>query len=338
MTIRVGLMGFGRIGRNIFRILHERDDIHVGAISDIADHASLEYLLKYDTIMGRFPDTISVKDGYLYSRGRQTRMYSGRDPGDVNWAEENIDVVIEATSRSRSHAEASRHLEMGAKKVILCAPPSDSPDKTVVYGLNHHELTSDDRIVSNSSITSHCAGLIMKILDDAFGIERFFFTSIHAYTNDQRLAAVPAKALRRSRAAHANIIPTQTRSGNVFEELFPHLNAKISGIAVNVPVSNGSLVDMVTYTKKPITVSAVNEVIRTAADSDYKGLIEYITDPIVSSDVIRSPYSSTFDSLGTLTLGDNLVKTIAWFDNGWGYAHRVLDLINHMETLEGGLS
>ena len=337
MTIRIGLMGFGRIGRNIFRILHQRDDIQVVAISDIAPHQSLEYLLRYDTIMGRFPDPISIKDGHLYTRGRQTRMYSGRDPGDVNWNEEQVDVVIEATSRSRSRAEAAKHLECGAKRVVLCAPPSDAPDKTVVYGLNHHELTPDHRIVSNSSITSHCAGLIMKILDEAFGIERFFFTSIHAYTNEQRLADVPAKELRRSRAAHENIIPTETRSSLVFEELFPHLTGKISGIALNVPVSNGSLVDMVTFTRKPVTVTAVNEVIRTAAGASYQNLIEYVTDPIVSSDVIRSPYSSTFDSLGTLTLGENLVKTIAWFDNGWGYAHRVLDLITHMATLDGEL-
>jgi len=337
MTIRIGLMGFGRIGRNIFRILHEREDIQVVAISDIAPHQNLEYLLRYDTIMGRFPDTISIKDGHLYTRGRQTRMYSGRDPGDVNWREEDVDVVIEATSRSRSRAEAAKHLDMGAKRVILCAPPSDAPDKTVVYGLNHQDLTLDHRIISNSSITSHCAGLIMKILDEAFGIERLFFTSIHAYTNDQRLADVPAKELRRSRAAHENIIPTETRSTKVFEELFPHLENKISGIALNVPVSNGSLVDMVTFTRKPVSVNAVNEVVRTAASAFYGGLIEYVTDPIVSSDVIRSPYSSTFDSLGTLTLGENVVKTIAWFDNGWGYAHRVLDLISHMATLEGEL-
>ena len=338
MTIRVGLMGFGRIGRNIFRILHHRDDIQVSAISDIADFACLEYLLKYDTIMGRFPDTISVKDDFLYCKGRQIKMISGRDPGDVNWAELDIDVVIEATSRSRSRAEAARHLECGAKKVILCAPPSDAPDRTIVYGLNHHDLTPDDKIVSNSSITSHCAGLIMKILDDTFGIERFFFTSIHAYTNDQRLADVPAAELRRSRAAHENIIPAETRSGEVLEQLFPHLKGKISGLAVNVPVPNGSLVDMVSFTKKPVSVTAVNEVVRTAADSLYKGLIEFVTDPIVSSDVTRSSYSSTFDSLGTLVMGDNLVKTIAWFDNGWGYAHRVIDLIEHMDTMEGGLS
>ncbi len=338
MTIRIGLMGFGRIGRNIFRILHHRDDIQVAAISDVADFKNLEYLLKYDTIMGRFPDTISVEEGHLYSKGRQIKLLPGRDPGDVNWAELEVDVVIEATSRSRSHAEASLHLERGAKRVILCAPPSDAPDRTVVFGLNHQDLTPNDKIVSNSSITSHCAGLLIKLIDDAFGIERLFFSSIHAYTNEQRLADVPAAELRRSRAAHENIIPTETRSVDVLEQLFPHLRTKLSGLAVNVPIPDGSLVDMVTFTRKPISATAVNQVVRTASDSIYKGLVEYVTDPIVSSDVTSSSYSSIFDSLGTLTLGNHIVKTISWFNNGWGYAHRVIDLIEHMDNMEGGLS
>jgi len=338
MTVRVGLMGFGRIGRNIFRILYKRDDIELVAISDIADHASLEYLVRYDTIMGRFPDTISIKDGHLYARGKQIRMLSGREPGDVNWKELGVDVVVEATARYRSRAEVARHIEAGAKKVILCVPPIDQPDITVVMGVNHDELKPEHKIISNASITAHCAAPILKILDRAFGLQRVFFTTVHAYTNDQRLADVPADDLRLSRAASENIIPTDTNAGQVIMRLLPQLEGKVQGMALKVPVPNGSLVDMVTFTDKPISVTAVNEVVRTAVAADYRGLIEYAVDPIVSSDVKRSAFSSTFDSLATMALGDHLVKTIAWYDNGWGYAHRVVDLIEFIDEMQGGLS
>jgi glyceraldehyde 3-phosphate dehydrogenase len=338
MKVRVGLMGFGRVGRNIFRILYNHDDIEVVAISDIADPKSLEYLLKYDTILGRFPDELSVTDGHLYTRGKQIKMLAGREPGDVNWGELGVDVVIEATARYRSRQEASKHLEKGAKRVVLCVPSTDPPDVTVVMGVNHKELKPSHRIVSNGSITAHCAVPIIKILDNAFGIERLHYTAVHAYTSDQSLADVPASDLRRSRAATENIIPTDTKNDKLFSHLVPSLAGKISGMALKVPVMNGSLVDMVSFTKKPVTVTAVNEVVRTAVASDYKGIIEYATDPIVSSDVKQSPYSGTFDSLATMVLGQNAIKTIAWYDNGWGYAHRAVDLISYMAKLEGGLS
>lgn len=337
MTVRVGLMGFGRVGRNIFRLLYKRDDIEVAAISDIADPQSLEYLLKYDTILGRFPDVVSVKDGYLYTRGKQIRMLSGREPGDVPWGDLGVDVVIEATARFRSRQETSKHLEAGAKKVVLCSPPTDEPDITVIMGVNHDQLTAKHRIISNASITAHCAIPIMKILDKAFGIERVFYTAVHAYTNDQSLADVPAPDLRRSRAATENIIPIETKSSPLFEGFFPHLKGKISGMALKVPVMNGSVVDMVTFTKKTVSAAAVNEVVRTAVAADYKPYVEYCVDPIVSSDVKQSPYSSTFDSLATMSLGNNAVKTMSWYDNGWGYANRAIDLVEHLATLEGGL-
>ena len=330
MPIRVGLMGFGRIGRNLFRILIERDDLEVVAISDIADHEGLEYLLKYDTILGRFPYTVSVKEGHLYTRGRQIKMLSARNPGDVDWAELGVDVVIEATARSRTREDFSQHIASGARRVILCVPPLDDPDVTIVMGVNEEQLKPEHKVISNSSITTHCAGLILKILDKVFEVERLFFTAIHCYTDNQRLADVPANDLRCSRAAAENIIPTQMRSVAQFETLFPHLADKVSGLALNVPVPNGSLVDMVTFTRKPVNPIAANEVIRTAAESDYSDLIEYVEDPIVSSDVQVSNYSSTFDSLATLGLGEHLIKTIAWCDNGWGYSNRVVDLIDYM--------
>ena len=329
-------MGFGRIGRNIFRILYERDDIELVAISDIADHASLEYLVKFDTIVGRFPDEVSLKDGHLYTRGKQIKMLSAREPGEANWKELGVDVVIEATARYRTREEVSRHLQAGAERVILCVPPLDEPDATVVMGVNQDILSPKHKIISNASITAHCLAPVVKAIDSAFYIERLYFTTVHAYTNDQRLADVPAKDLRRSRAATENIIPTDTNAGAVLTQIIPHLAGKITGIALKVPVPNGSLVDMVSHTRKEVTVDAINEVVRTASASLYKGVLGYETDPIVSSDIKKSPYSSTFDSLATMVLDGHMVKTIAWFDNGWGYAHRVVDMIDYLAGMEGG--
>lgn len=338
MTTKVGLMGFGRIGRNLFRILYKRDDIQVTVISDIANHKNLEYLLKYDTILGRFPDAVSIADGGLFTYGKRVTMLSGREPGDVQWGELGVDVVVEATARYRSRAELKKHLDAGAKRVILCVPPTDEPDITVVMGVNDKQLRAEHRIISNASITAHCAAPIISIVDGAFGIERMFFTTVHAYTNDQRLADVPAGDLRRSRAASENIIPTDTNAARVLERMMPHLHGKITGLALNVPVSNGSLVDMTMFTRAAVTKVAVNEVVRTGVAAKFPKYVEYATDPIVSSDVKLSPYSSTFDSLATTTLGDHMVKTIAWYDNGWGYAHRVVDLIERLALIDGGLS
>ena len=329
---RIALMGFGRLGRNIFRILMQRDDFTLAAISDIADHSGLEYLLRYDTILGRYPHEVSIKEGHLYTLGKQIKMLSGRDPGDIKWSDHDVDVVIDATARSRTCAEHLKHIEAGAKKVLLLAPPTDEPDKTVIMGLNHDEVTREHKIISNSSITAHCAAPIIKSIHDAFGIERLFITSVHAYTNDQRLADVPSSDLRTSRAAGENIIPTQTGTARVLENLFPELSDKISALVLKVPVPNGSLVDMVSFTQKPVTKTAINEVVRTAAADLYPHLIEYTDDPIVSSDVKSSPYSSTFDALATQVLDDSLVKTVSWFDNGWGYAHRAIDLVAYLAS------
>jgi glyceraldehyde 3-phosphate dehydrogenase (phosphorylating) len=335
--VRIGLMGFGRIGRSIFRILYEREDLQVVAVSDIADHRGLEYLLRFDTILGRFPDPVSISDGTLYAAGHRTRMLSAEKPGDAPWGDLGVEVVVEATSRYRRRAELERHLEAGAKRVILCTAPSDPPDLTVVPGINDHLLTTEHRIVSNASCTAHCAAPVLKILHEAFGIERAFLTSVHAYTNQQRLADVPTKDPRRGRAAAENIIPQETNAAEVIAEVLPELAGRLSGKALNVPVANGSLVDLVAWHRDEVKRESINEVMRTAAGAArWRRVLYYEPDPIVSSDIAGSPYSSTFDAEATMVLGRRLSKTLAWFDNAWGYANRVVELIERFARLEGG--
>ena len=334
MPVRIGLMGFGRIGRNIFRILYKRDDPRVVAISDTAEHRALEYLLRFDTVLGRFPDEVSIKEGHLYCRGRQIAMLSGKEPGEVPWRDLGVDVVVEATARYRSRAEVTRHLEAGAERVILCVPPTDEPDITVVMGVNDHLLSPQHRIVSNSSCTAHCAAPIIKVLHEAFTIRRGLFTSVHAYTNRDRLADVPHDDLRRGRAAAENIIPTATNAPALVMKLIPELEGRLGGIAMNVPVPDGSLVDLVAWTEKKVTATAINELIRTAAAGPLERFVEYEEQPIVSSDVIGNTHSSIFDSLSTMTLGDHLLKAVAWYDNGWAYANRVVDLIERFAAME----
>ena len=331
---RIGLSGFGRIGRNLFRILYKSDDIRISAISDPADHAALEYLVRFDTIFGQFPDEVSVKDGNLYVYGREIPMFSGDRPGAVPWGELGIDVVVEATAKTRSRNELEGHFEAGAKRVILCAPPLDPPDATIVMGVNDQDLKPEDRLVSNASCTAHCAAPVIKILHDAFGIDRAFLSTVHAYTNQQRLADVPSKDPRRGRAAAQNIIPQESNAARMVMDLLPELEGKITGKAMNVPVPNGSCIDLVCWHQKPVSVTGINEVIRTAAPSRWRNILSYADDPIVSSDIIRSPYSGTFDSLATMVLGDRASKTIAWYDNGWGYAHRVVDLIRRFRDID----
>jgi len=335
MTTRVGLMGLGRIGRNVFRLLYDSDDIRIEAISDIADHAALAYLLRFDTILGRFPDEVSIQGGDLYAAGRQVKMLSGARPGDVPWGDLGVDTVIEATAHLRTRAELEKHLEMGAKRVILCEPPLDPPDYTVVMGVNDAGLRPEHRIVSNGSCTAHCAAPVLKVLAGAFGIRRAFLTTVHAYTNQQRLADVPAEDPRRGRAAAENIIPQETNAAEVIMGLLPELRGKLSALAMNVPVPNGSVVDLVCWHERPVAVAAINEVMRTAASAErWRGILCYESEPIVSSDVIHSPYSSTFDGLATMTLGSDVSKTLSWFDNGWGYAHRVVDLVRRFAQID----
>jgi glyceraldehyde 3-phosphate dehydrogenase len=306
-------------------------------VSDVADPAALAYLLRFDTILGRFPDEVSIKDGNLYVAGRQVRMLTEEKGSQTTppWGELGVDVVIEATSKYRTRAEVERHFAAGAKRVILCSPPAEPPDFTIVFGVNEDQLRPEHRIVSVASATAIAAGPVLKVLDDAFGVERAFLTTVHAFTNQQRLADVPDDDPRRGRAAGENIIPQETHAADLLAELLPDLKGKISGYSLNVPVANGSVVDLVCWHQRPVTVDAVNEVVRTAAASDgLKHILGYETEPIVSSDILLSEDSGTFDSLGTMVLGNEVSKTLTWFDNGWGYAHRVVDLLRRFEQFD----
>lgn len=331
----VGLMGLGRIGRNLARILYDRDDVRLVAISDPADHAALEYLLRYDTILGRFPAPVSLKDGKLQLGGRQIHMLSAEDPGQAPWGELGVDVVIEATGRQRSRQELERHFEAGARRVILCAPPRDAPDITVVMGVNDHLLRPEHRLVSNASVTAHAAAPVLAILQRAFGIERAFLSAVHAYTSQLRLADVPAEDMRTGRAAAENVIPQPSHVAQMLMELLPELRGRLSGMALNVPVPNGSVVDLVCWHERPVTVESINEAVRAAAgEPAWQHIVDFEDGPIVSGDIRLSPFSATFDSLATMVIGERVSKTLSWYDNGWGYAQRAVDLIKRFAELE----
>ena len=334
MATRVGLMGFGRIGRNVFRILHDRNDIEVAAIVDIAEPEALEYLLRFDTVHGRFEQPVWVKGGALYTRGRAVTLLQAKAPGDVDWKALGVDIVVEATGKYRTRDVLQRHLDKGASRVVLTVPPRDAIDALVVMGVNDHVLGPDTRIVSNASCTANALAPICKVLDDAFGIERGFMTTVHAYTNDQRLADVPHTEMRRSRAAAENIIPTTTHSPKVVESILPQLAGRLDGMALNVPVPDGSTVDLVTWMKRDVTAEQVNEIVRSASMTTFAGIVEYTDQPVVSSDVVGNDHSAVFDGLSTFVLGGSMLKTITWYDNGWGYARRVTELIARLAALD----
>ncbi len=336
MVTTVGLFGFGRIGRNIFRILYNRDDIRVGAISDLADPPAIEYLVRFDTILGRFPDLVSIKEDNLYVVGRQIPVLSGKDqPAVPNWSDLGVDVVFEATNIGRTRAEAERHLAAGARRVVLMAPPKEPADVTIVMGVNEGALKPEHRIVSNASSTVQAVTPVVKILHEAFGIERAIFTTVHAYSSAHRLADVPAEDMRRGRAAPENIIPQESRSPARVEQLLPELAGRLSGFAMNVPVRNGSVVDLVCWHQKKVTPVAINEVLRTAATmARWKNSLAFSEDPIVSSDIARSPHSATFDSLATMVLQDKVSKTLSWFDSSFGYSQRAVELVERLASME----
>jgi glyceraldehyde 3-phosphate dehydrogenase len=331
----IGLMGLGRIGRNIFRLLYDSNDLRLTAVSDPADPAALAYLLRFDTLLGRFPAPIAITGDTLHVAGREVRMLPGKEPGEIPWGELGVDTVIEATAAYRTRAEMERHLAAGARRVFLCSPPAEPPDITVVMGVNDDELRPEHRIVSNASSTAHSAAPVAKILHEAFGIRRAFLTTVHAYTDEQRLADVPAEEPRRGRAAAENIIPQQTNAAEVLMELLPELRGKLTGLAMNVPVANGSVVDLVCWHERPVTIDEVNRAVREAAASKRLArILAYEENPIVSSDVLNTSASGTFDSLATMVLAGNVSKTLTWFDNGWGYAHRLVDLIKCFQQID----
>ena len=330
MATRVGINGFGRIGRGVFRILSERDDIEVVAINDLYENDQMAYLLKYDTVMGVFRREIRVEGDTLIVDGKRIRLTGHRDPAELPWKELGVKLVVEATGMFRNREPLEKHLAAGAEKVVLTVPAKDEIDATIVIGVNDKDLRPEHRIVSNASCTTNCLAPIAKILDDAFGIEEGFITTVHAYTNDQRLADVPHKDLRRSRAAAENIIPTTTGAARAVGKVLPQLKGRLDGMAIRVPVPDGSIVDLVCRLKKKADREQINTAVREVAAGPMKQVVEYSEAPLVSSDIIGNPHSSIFDAVSTRAAGDGYAKVISWYDNEWGYSNRVVDLIDRM--------
>ncbi|MBT3478972.1 MAG: type I glyceraldehyde-3-phosphate dehydrogenase [Candidatus Marinimicrobia bacterium] len=326
--MRVAINGFGRIGRSVFRILNSRENISVVAINDIADNDALAYLLKYDTVMGRFEDTVTLDGDVMKTSNNKIKMVAERDPSQLPWNDLNVDVVIEATGIFRERSQIQQHIDAGAKRVILTVPSKDEIDYTLVIGVNDGGLTADHKIISNASCTTNCLAPMAKILNDNFGIEYGVINTIHAYTNDQRLADVPHSDWRRSRAAAENIIPTTTGAAKAVGKVLPELKGKLDGIAMRVPVPDGSVVDSVFRLGKDVTVDEINEAVLVASQSKgMRNVVEYSTLPVVSTDIIGNPHSSIFDAPFTKVIEGSLVKTLNWYDNEWGYSNRVADLV-----------
>lgn len=334
---RLGLMGFGRIGRNVFRLLAGRKDLDVVAISDIAQPEALAYLLKYDSIYGRFPDDLEYRDGRLRCGPDNVAFHHGREPGDAPWAETGVDIAIDTTSRYLSSADLKGHLDAGAAKVILTSSPTDPTDVPIVLkGVNDEQLDADPPIVALGSNTSNAAAPVLKTLAHGFGLEHAYLTTVKAMTNTGRLADVPADSYRTSRAAGENIIPTDTNSADIIAAVLPELEGRLTATSLSVPVPDGSNVDMVARLERETSSSKVNRAMRAAAANEYAGVISYIDDPIVSSDVRLDPHSGVFDSLATMVTGGTLAKTITWFNNGWGYSNRVVEVAAQLGTAAGG--
>jgi len=335
MTLKIGVNGFGRIGRAVFRIMDGRDDMEVVAINDLYEPEQLAYLLKYDTVMGIFQRPITAEADAIKVNGRRVRLVAEKDPAQLPWGQMGVDVVIEATGVFRTRASLEPHLTAGARKVILTVPPKDDVDAIVVLGVNDAVLRPEHRIVSNASCTTNCLAPVVKVLDDRFGLVSGFMTTVHAYTNDQRLADVPHKDYRRARAASLNIIPTTTGAARAVGKVLPTLQGRLDGLAVRVPVPDGSVVDLVAELGAEATVEEVNAAVREAAAGSLQRILEYSEAPLVSSDIIGNPHSSIFDAHSTQKVGPRQIRVLAWYDNEWGYSHRVVDLAARLGELMG---
>jgi glyceraldehyde 3-phosphate dehydrogenase len=333
--MRVAINGFGRIGRSVFRILNQKENIKVVAINDIFDKAALAYLLKYDTVMGRFSEKVSLEGDMLNTESQSVKLIAERDPSCLPWAEMGIDILIESTGIFRQKSQLEMHLNAGAKRVILTVPSKDEIDYTVVLGVNDDGLKPDHRIVSNASCTTNCLAPMAKVLDSEFGIELGVINTIHAYTNDQRLADVPHSDWRRSRAAAENVIPTTTGAARAVGKVLPELDGKLDGIAMRVPVPDGSVVDFNVRLKRDVNEKEINDAVYEASKTGpLKDVLQYSTLPVVSTDIIGNPHSSIFDAPFTRVIEGNLIKTLNWYDNEWGYSNRVADLIGVLGKLD----
>jgi glyceraldehyde 3-phosphate dehydrogenase len=328
MTIKVAINGFGRIGRNILRAFYEstkKHDLQFVAINDLGDAKTNAHLLKYDTAHGRFRGTVSVDGDSLVVNNDRLKVVAERDPSKLPWKALGVDVVLECTGLFTSKAKAGAHLAAGAKKVIISAPGDKDVDRTIVYGVNHAQLKASDTVISNASCTTNCLAPLVKALDDSIGVVSGLMTTVHAYTNDQVLTDVYHSDLRRARSASQNMIPTKTGAAAAVGLVLPHLNGKLDGYAVRVPTINVSVVDLSFISKKPTTVEEVNQALRKAAEGEMKGILEYTSEPLVSSDFNHNPASSIVDSLLTKVTGGTLVKVASWYDNEWGFSNRMLD-------------
>jgi len=331
MSVRVGINGFGRIGRLVFRVLAQNPEKYeVVAINDLTDPKHLAMLLKYDSVHGRFNGTVEARENALLVNGKEVKIIAERDPANLPWKNLGVKVVLESTGFFTNRESLQKHLNAGAERVILSAPAKDALDATVVLGVNDQILNSSMRIVSNASCTTNCLAPMAKVLNDTFGIEKGLMTTIHAYTNDQRVADQVHSDPYRARAAAVNLIPSKTGAAKAVGEVIPELKGKLTGFAVRVPVPDGSMTDLTSVLKKKVTKEEVNAAMKAAAEGPLKGILEYNEDPLVSSDIIGNPYSCIFVPEQTIVIEDNLVKTVAWYDNEWGYSCRTADLIGRM--------
>jgi glyceraldehyde 3-phosphate dehydrogenase len=337
MSTKVGINGFGRIGRAVARIIMQRKgDLELVAINDLSDAKSLAHLFKYDTVMGKWEGTVKAGDGELVINGKSIKVLAVKNPAELPWKKMGVKIVVESTGIFRS-AESPKggygdHIKAGAKKVLLTVPAKDKIDATIVMGVNGDMLTAKINCVSNASCTTNCLAPVAKVLNDAFGIQQGFMTTIHAYTNDQRVADMIHSDLRRARAAAANIIPTSTGAAKAIGQVIPALAGKLDGMSMRVPIPVGSVVDLVVNVSKDVTVDAVNAAVKKAAEGPMKGILVYCDEPIVSSDIIKNPASSVFDSLCTMVIGKT-VKIISWYDNEWGYSNRSVDIMEKLAAM-----
>ncbi|GEO03983.1 glyceraldehyde-3-phosphate dehydrogenase [Adhaeribacter aerolatus] len=323
--IKVAINGFGRIGRLTFRELLRKDNIEIVGINDLTDNNTLAHLLKYDSVHGKFNGTVSADEASITVNGQRIEIFAEREPKNLPWGKLGVDVVLESTGRFVDEKGAGGHLEAGARKVVISAPAKGNIP-TVVLGVNENVLTGEETIVSNASCTTNCLAPMAKVLDDAFGIEKGFITTVHAYTSDQNLHDGPHSDLRRARAAALNIVPTSTGAAKAVGLVLPHLNGKLDGIAMRVPVPTGSLTDLTVILKKPATKEEINAAVKAAAEGELKGILEYTADPIVSVDIVGNTHSCIFDSKLT-SVSETLVKVVGWYDNESGYSARAADLI-----------
>jgi glyceraldehyde 3-phosphate dehydrogenase len=327
MTTKVGINGFGRIGRNVFRAALNNSEVQIVAVNDLTDVKTLAHLLKYDTTHGKLDATVEAGEGELIVNGRSIKVFAERDPGNLPWASVGAEIVIESTGIFTAKEKAALHLKGGAKKVIISAPASDE-DITIVLGVNEDKYDpAAHTIISNASCTTNCLAPFAKVINDSFGIVKGMMTTVHSYTNDQSVLDVPHKDLRRARAAAENIIPSSTGAAKAIGLVLPELKGKLNGMAMRVPTPNVSVTDLVVELKVNVTVDEVNAALKQASEGPLKGILNYTEEPLVSSDFNGDPASSTIDALSTMVVGDNMLKVVSWYDNEWGYSNRVVDLV-----------